>query len=151
MNDLLDWESMFDVGAAVKATKEAQAAKRAKYDRSEAKLQKDILAYLAKVGFLVIRINSSVQWTDHGSRLTAYRVVNSNATSGVADAIVMLNKRVYMCEIKTPKGRLSASQTAFRDLCVKYGIDYVILRSGKDAEVFAELALRTGGTDGTTA
>lgn len=146
MSDIFDWESMFDVGSIVAKEKAKRQAKAAKYATSEAKLQKDILSYLAKVGFLVIRINSSVQWTEHGSRLTSYRVVNSNATSGVADSIVMLNKKVYMVEIKTPKGRLSASQTAFRDLCAKYGIDYVVLRSGEDAEIFANLAL--GGNDG---
>lgn len=149
MTDIMDWESMFDVGLIVAKEKAKRQAKAAKYATSEAKLQKEILAYLAKIGFLVIRINSSVQWTEHGTRLTSYRVVNTNATSGVADSIVMLNKKVYMVEIKTPKGRLSASQTAFRDLCMKHGIDYVVLRSGEEAEIFANLAL--GVSNGQTA
>lgn len=139
MKDLMDWESMFDVGAAVAKEKAKRAAKAAKYANSEAKLQKEILAYLAKVGFLVIRINSSVQWTEHGSRLTSYRIVNTNGTSGVADAVIMRDRKVYMVEIKTSKGRLSQSQTAFRDLCHLYNIDYIVMRSLADAETFIDI------------
>ena len=117
------------MGAALDKLKSDQAAKRDKYNRSESKLQKDIFRAIADRGYLVIRINSSVQMTEHGTRLASYRIVNTNESAGLADGIVFQNAVAVFVEIKKPGGRLSEKQRKFMDTCERYGMTYVVVDS----------------------
>ena len=117
------------MGAALDKLKADQSAKRDKYNRSESKLQKDIFRAIADRGYLVIRINSSVQMTEHGTRLASYRIVNTNETAGLADGIVFKNAVAVFVEIKKPGGRLSEKQRKFMDTCERYGMTYIVVDS----------------------
>lgn len=130
--DLLDDE--YDaMGAALDKLKADQKAKRDKYNRSESKLQKDIFRAIAERGYLVVRFNSSVQMTDHGTRLAAYRIVNTNATAGLADGVVFVGGGAIFVEIKRPGGKMSDKQKAFQELARSYGMMYIVLTSLDEA------------------
>lgn len=53
--------------------------------------------------------------------------------SGVADLVALLPERVVFLEVKTPKGRQTASQAHFQELCGILGHQYVVVRSIEDA------------------
>ena len=140
------WEDMFDEKLQAKRMMDAIAkqkadakAKRDKYNRSEAKLQKDICDALVDANVLVIRFNSSVQWTEHGSRLAAYRIVNTNATSGLSDIVIFANGRSAFLEVKRPKGRLSESQVKFSELAKRHGMTYHVVTSVDEAVAVATM------------
>jgi hypothetical protein len=99
-------------------------------------VQKAICSQLELLGYMVIRVNSSVQTMEHGTRLSAYRVVNINATSGHADLAVYKDGRAWMLEVKTQTGRTSPSQHKFSDCCLRYGVPYGVVRSVGEAVNF---------------
>lgn len=101
----------------------------------ERDIQKAICDELELYGYMVVRVNSSTSITEHGTRLSAYRVVNINATSGHADLAVYKNGMVWMLEVKTPTGKASPSQTRYADCCRRYGVPYHIVRSPYEALV----------------
>ena len=115
--------------------KAERADKREKYNRSESKLQKDVFDGIVDRGYLVIRVNSSVHMTDHGTRLASYRIVNTNETAGLSDGIVFWANTAVFVEIKKPGGRLSDKQRKFMETCKRYGMDYVIIDSVQKAEI----------------
>ena len=126
--DIFDRED--ELRAAYQAKVKAERAdKRAKYNRSESKLQKDIFDAIVANGYLVIRVNSSVHITDHGTRLASYRIVNTNETAGLSDGIVFHSLGAVFVEIKKPGGRLSEKQRKFMDTCERYGMTYVVVDS----------------------
>ena len=53
--------------------------------------------------------------------------------SGVADLVALLPERVVFLEVKTPKGRQTASQAHFQELCDILGHQYAVVRSVEDA------------------
>lgn len=112
--------------------------KASKGKRSERDIQASISKALVKLGFMVVRINSSTHWTEHGTRLSAYRIVNSNATSGHADLVAYRDGRAWFIEVKTDKGRQSKPQATFANLAATYGMGYVILRSTDEALQWAQ-------------
>lgn len=72
-----------------KRAKRAAKARRIKNGTyTEAEIQRAIIQSLEQLGYMVVRVNSSTQQMEHGSRLSAYRVANINATSGHADLAV---------------------------------------------------------------
>lgn len=135
--DDLDWdaseERMLD---AIKAKKAAKAARRKAGQIPESEVQKSIAKQLELLGYMVVRVNSSTSFTEHGTRLSAYRVVNINATAGHADLAVYKDGRVWMLEVKTATGRVSPTQTKFSDCCLRYGVPYAVVRSVDDAVTF---------------
>jgi Na+-translocating ferredoxin:NAD+ oxidoreductase RnfG subunit len=113
--------------------KAERADKRAKYNRSESKLQKDIFDAIVRNGYLVVRVNSSVHMTEHGTRLASYRIVNTNETAGLSDGIVFHSHGAVFVEIKKPGGRLSEKQRKFMDTCERYMMPYVVIDSVEKA------------------
>ena len=101
-------------------------------------MQKAIASQLELLGYMVIRVNSSVQNLEHGTRLASYRVVNINATSGHADLAVYRDGRAWMLEVKTQVGRTSPSQHKFSDCCLRYGVPYAVVRSVTEAVDFVK-------------
>lgn len=53
--------------------------------------------------------------------------------SGVADLVALLPERVVFLEVKTPKGRQTASQAHFQGICEILGHQYVVVRSVNEA------------------
>ena len=103
----------------------------------EHEVQRNIASELEKDGYLVIRINSSTQIAESGTRLSSYRVVNINATSGHADLVVYRNGRAWMLEVKRDKrGKKSESQERFATCCRRYGVPYAIVTSAAEARQF---------------
>lgn len=103
----------------------------------EHQVQKQIASALENDGFMVIRINSSTQIAESGTRLSSYRVVNINATSGHADLVVYRNGRAWMLEVKRDKrGKKSESQERFATCCRRYGVPYAIVTSAAEARQF---------------
>ncbi len=113
--------------------KAERADKRAKYNRSESKLQKDIFDAIVRNGYLVVRVNSSVHMTEHGTRLASYRIVNTNETAGLSDGIVFHSHGAVFVEIKKPGGRLSEKQRKFMETCERYMMPYVVIDSVEKA------------------
>lgn len=132
--DDLDWDAKeHQLLDSIQARKERKAAKRKAGQIPEREVQKAIASQLELLGYMVIRVNSSVQTMEHGTRLSAYRVVNINATSGHADLAVYKDGRAWMLEVKTATGRTSPSQHKFSDCCLRYGVPYAVVRSVGDA------------------
>jgi len=106
----------------------------------EHEIQRNIASELEKDGFMVIRINSSTQIAESGTRLSSYRVVNINATAGHADLVVYKNGRVWMLEVKRDKrGKQSESQVRFASCCKRYGVPYAVVTCADDARYFINL------------
>lgn len=137
--DDLDWDAKeHEMLDKIRADKAAKLAKRKAGKISEREVQKAICSQLELLGYMVIRVNSSVQTMEHGTRLSAYRVVNINATSGHADLAVYKDGRAWMLEVKTQTGRTSPSQHKFSDCCLRYGVPYGVVRSVGEAVNFVQ-------------
>ena len=116
----------------------AKAAKAIKKANSEQELQRKICKALEALGWLVVRVNSSSGFTPHGTRLSAYRITNTNSTSGHSDIVIYKNGFAAFLEVKKPKGYLSPNQRDFNALVSKYGMKYGVVRSVDDAIKFVE-------------
>jgi hypothetical protein len=135
--DDLDWDAKeHEMLDKIRADKAAKLAKRKAGKIPEREVQKAICSQLELLGYMVIRVNSSVQTMEHGTRLSAYRVVNINATSGHADLAVYKDGRAWMLEVKTQTGRTSPSQHKFSECCLRYGVPYGVVRSVGEAVNF---------------
>ena len=135
--DDLDWDAKeHEMLDKIRADKAAKIARRKAGKIPEREVQKAIATQLELLGYMVIRVNSSVQTMEHGTRLSAYRVVNINATSGHADLAVYRDGRAWMLEVKTATGKTSPSQHKFSECCLRYGVPYTVVRSVGEAVDF---------------
>lgn len=135
--DDLDWDAKeHEMLDALRAKKAAAIARRKAGKIPEREVQKAIASQLELLGYMVVRVNSSVQTMEHGTRLSAYRVVNINATSGHADLAVYKDGRAWMLEVKTQTGRTSSSQHKFSECCLRHGVPYAVVRSVGEAVDF---------------
>lgn len=135
--DDLDWDAKeHEMLDKIMADKAAKIARRKAGKIPEREVQKAIATQLELLGYMVIRVNSSVQTMEHGTRLSAYRVVNINATSGHADLAVYRDGRAWMLEVKTATGKTSPSQHKFSECCLRYGVPYAVVRSVTEAVEF---------------
>ncbi|MGS4947823.1 VRR-NUC domain-containing protein [Meridianimarinicoccus sp. RP-17] len=60
-------------------------------------------------------------------------LVGMGVHRGFADLMVLCDGRVLFLELKSPVGRLSASQVAFRDAVLAQGFGWALVRSHDDA------------------
>tara|TARA_R110002072_G_scaffold254761_1_gene413607 strand:- start:246 stop:674 length:429 start_codon:yes stop_codon:yes gene_type:complete len=60
-------------------------------------------------------------------------LVGMGVHPGVADLMVLSEGRVLFLELKSPKGRLSPAQEAFRDAVLSQGFGWALVRSLDDA------------------
>lgn len=133
----LDWDAKTDQYLeSLRAKKAAKLARRKAGNIPEAEIQKSIAKQLELMGYMVVRVNSSTSFTEHGTRLSAYRVVNINATAGHADLAVYKDGKAWMLEVKGKVGRQSDSQRKFSDCCLRHGVPYAIVRSVVEAVDF---------------
>ena len=63
------------------------------------------------------------------SEATGYELKKMGMRPGVADMVVIVSGLVHFLEFKTPKGRTSEAQRAFREDCENLGLPYEIVRS----------------------
>ena len=112
-------------------------AKGQKRPLLEHQVQKQIASGLELDGFMVVRVNSSTMIAESGTRMSAYRVVNINATAGHADLVVYRHGRVWMLEIKRDKrGKMSETQERFASCCKRYGVPYAVVTCLDEARNF---------------
>lgn len=137
--DTLDaWTAAFEAEGEAKSAEEKKARQNARKAAKNAppkehEIQRAIGKALEDAGYMVIRINSSTNFTEHGTRLSSYRVVNINATSGHADLVVYKRGRAWMLEVKRPGGKPSETQVRFAECCARYGVPYHVVTSPEDA------------------
>lgn len=53
-------------------------------------------------------------------------------TPGVSDLILVYEEVVYFIEVKTPTGKMSSDQKVFKEMVVKNGFNYYLVRSLDD-------------------
>ena len=96
---------------------------------SESKVQKQIIEYLIKSGWLVIRINSGGMHT--GSRFVwYYKIMNSKKSKGLSDLIAMKNSTAILIEVKKNiGGELSEDQIEFIDLAESKGVKVLVIEN----------------------
>ncbi|CAB4141825.1 hypothetical protein UFOVP422_5 [uncultured Caudovirales phage] len=137
--DTLDgWNAAFDAEGEAKAAEEIKTRQNARKAAKNAppkehEIQRAIGKALEDAGYMVVRVNSSTNFTEHGTRLSSYRVVNINATSGHADLVVYKRGRAWMLEVKRPGGKPSETQVRFAECCARYGVPYHVVTSPEDA------------------
>jgi len=60
------------------------------------------------------------------------RLKAAGLTAGVADLVVWWPAGIGYVEVKTPKGRQSATQKDFQQACIAYDVPYDVVRSVDD-------------------
>ena len=53
---------------------------------------------------------------------------------GFSDLIILFNKTIYFCEVKTRKGHQREAQKQFQEMVISHGYTYFIARSINDVE-----------------
>ena len=138
-NDTLEaWNAAFDAEGEAKDAEDIKTRQNARKAAKNAPpkeqdIQRAIGKALEDAGYMVVRVNSSSNVTEHGTRLSSYRVVNINATSGHADLVVYKRGRAWMLEVKRPGGKPSETQVRFAECCTRYGVPYHVVTSPEDA------------------
>lgn len=91
--------------------------------------------------WIVRRVRADTDWLifavpNEGRRsmARARKMVDAGLLSGVSDLIVIIGNRVEFWEVKTPRGRQSATQRLFEDDVVSRGLVYRLLRQPGDLE-----------------
>jgi len=77
-------------------------------------------------------VNEVTQPGPRGARRQAI-LVGMGVHRGFADLMVLCEGRVLFLELKSPKGRLSPAQAAFRDAVQAQGFGWALVRSLDDA------------------
>jgi hypothetical protein len=109
----------------------------------EDRLQRDIVAYLRAIlpppGLVFAVPNGGAR-----SKATAGILKATGVTAGVPDLIMVAPNCLLFAEVKTAKGRLSASQREFAELIVAAGYHYRVWRSIDDVRAtLSELSVET--------
>ena len=73
------------------------------------------------------------------SAATGAILKRTGVRAGVADLLLAYNQRALFIEIKTPKGRQSASQKAFQRFIESQGFEYCVV---KEFDAFRDLVQR---------
>jgi hypothetical protein len=95
----------------------------------ESDIQKACIDYLKFKGIFCYKINNGGVKKPNGSFIPAQ-------TKGLPDLVIHYLGRVEYIEFKTPSGVMSEHQKAFRDQCIKDGINYMIIRSVAELEAY---------------
>lgn len=96
---------------------------------SESKVQKQIIEYLLKSGWLVIRINGGGAYLK-GQFTWFYKIVNSKKSKGLSDLIAMKNGAVVLIEVKKNLGgELRQEQIEFIELAESKGVKVLVIEN----------------------
>lgn len=108
-----------------------------KKKESEAELQKKMIEHFLSKGFMVIRHNSFMQFSEaSGTPMRAYVISNTGGSSGLADITVAKNGRLAYIEVKIGRNKQTDSQEKFEKICTKYGMPYCVANSIEIADKF---------------
>lgn len=96
---------------------------------TEQDIQKSILDYFNYSGVAVKTGSGAFKVDGRFVKMTT----GFNDGNGWPDVVWVYKGQVYLCEIKTPKGRLSDNQKIMHDEIKKHGVNVFILKSLDDA------------------
>lgn len=99
-----------------------------KNNNTEHKIQDEIMKYLRKNGFVVVRINSSMLWTEEGNPVRSYLIFGLGVSYGFPDLLAMKGDKYFLFEVKTPKGKLSINQQKVKKFFEQHNVQYNIVR-----------------------
>jgi hypothetical protein len=115
--------------------------------RREADVQRDIVRFLRAVLPAGAIVHHSPNETGSGTRAGRQRqaiLSGMGVCPGWSDLVVLAEGRVLFLEVKTPAGRLSPAQRAFRDVVREQGHGFAVVRSIDEARAaLAEHGIRT--------
>lgn len=115
--------------------------------RREADIQRDIVRFLRAVLPPGAIVHHSPNETGAGTRAGRQRqaiLSGMGVCPGWSDLVVLSEGRVLFLEVKTPAGRLSPAQRAFRDVVLEQGHGFAVVRSIDDVRAaLADHGLRT--------
>jgi len=98
----------------------------------ESIIQSQIVSALSISGIFVFMVPNDA--AGKISKARACRLKACGLRAGISDLILIgADCRAYFMEVKTPTGRLSESQSRFRDLCEKKAWPYSVVRSVEEA------------------
>ena len=104
--------------------------------RREADIQRDIVRFLRAAlpaGAIVHHSPNETGASTRAGRTRQAILAGMGVCPGWSDLVVLADGRVLFLEVKTPAGRLSPAQRAFRDLAIEQGFGFVVVRSIDDA------------------
>ena len=105
---------------------------------AEADIQRDVVRFLRAVlpaGAIVHHSPNETGAGTHAARKRQAILSGMGVYPGFADLIVLAGGQVLFLEVKTPTGRLSPAQAAFRDAVLEQGFGWALVRSIDDAHV----------------
>jgi hypothetical protein len=98
----------------------------------EADLQRAVVSALPRTAIIHHSANEVTEPGPRGARRQAI-LTGMGVHPGFADLMVLCDGRVLFLELKSPKGRLSPAQEAFRDAVLPQGFGWALVRSLDDA------------------
>ena len=99
----------------------------------EINIQSAIIAYLRLNNILCFSVPNGTNIKSVATRAIMKR---TGLMSGVSDIVLVLGRRVVFVEVKTPSGKLSPTQQAFKRCIEGLGHEWHLWRSVEDAEKF---------------
>lgn len=90
----------------------------------ESIIQKQIINFLLKAGYLVVRMNGGSVFVDN-RYIRNYTIQNNGKSAGLPDLLVFKNNRCLMFEVKNEIGKLLDSQKDFMKLANYHKFDMI--------------------------
>ena len=111
------------------------AGKRTKKkNRPEAVIQDAIMKALNLMGYVVIRINSSVlRSIQTDMPVKSYLIYGLGKSSGMSDLLILRNDKAWVLEVKVSKGRLNENQKDVKKYFATKGVIYYVVHSAQEA------------------
>ncbi|MFA7327808.1 MAG: hypothetical protein WC121_14160 [Candidatus Kapaibacterium sp.] len=101
----------------------------------ESILQDAIIRHFLDKGFMVIRHNSFMQFSEQsGTPMRAYILSNTGGSAGLADVSVGKDGKLVYIEVKTGYNKQSEPQKKFEGVCNKFNMPYCVAYSVEQAE-----------------
>jgi len=114
----------------------APSPARLRRGRPEADIQRQTVALLRAVlpkGAIVHHAANEVGFSGRHARTRQAILTGMGVHAGFSDLIIITGGRVLFLEVKSPRGRLSPAQGAFRDAVQAQGFAWALVRSPEDA------------------
>lgn len=114
----------------------APSPARLRRGRPEADIQRQIVALLhamLPMGAIVHHAANEVGFGGRHARARQAILTGMGVHAGFSDLIILSGGRVLFLEVKSPRGRLSPAQRAFRDAVQAQGFAWALVRSPENA------------------
>ncbi len=109
---------------------------RPRRGRPEADIQRQIVALLRAAlprDAIVHHAANEVGFGGRHARTRQAILTGMGVHAGFSDLIIVSGGRILFLEVKSPRGRLSPAQRAFRDAVQAQGLAWALVRSPEDA------------------